>query len=75
MQIFVRNQKTYKMLTFDVEPTITVEKLKEEIYNKSNVKTDRLLFAGKELQNSKDLNFYNVQKECTIFMHVRVIGG
>lgn len=75
MQIFVKNQKNYKILTFDVEPTITVEQLKEEINNKSNVKPERLIFAGKELQNSKDLIFYNIQKESIIFMLFKQIGG
>ena len=75
MQIFVKNHKNYKILTFDVEPTITVEQLKEEINNKSCINPERLIFAGKELQNSKDLNFYNVQKESIIFMLVKEIGG
>ena len=75
MQIFVKNQKNYKMLTFDVEPTITVEQLKGEINNKSSINPERLIFAGKELQNNKDLNYYNIQKECTIFMVFRQLGG
>jgi hypothetical protein len=74
MQIFVRND-SIKTMTFDVEPTITVEQLKEEITNKSNIKTERLIFAGKELQNNKNLNYYNIQKECTIFMVFRQLGG
>ena len=74
MQIFVRND-SIKTMTFDVEPTITVEQLKEEITNKSNIKTERLIFAGKELQNNKNLNYYNIQKECTIFMVFKQLGG
>ena len=74
MQIFVRSDNI-KTMTFDVEPTILVEKLKEEITNKSNLKTERLIFAGKELQNNKNLNFYNIQKESTNFMVFRRLGG
>jgi hypothetical protein len=64
-------------MTFDIEPTITVEQLKGEISTKSCIKPcqQRLIFAGKELQNNKALNFYNIQKECTIFMHGRQLGG
>ena len=74
MQMFVRND-SIKTMTFDVEPTITVEQLKEEITNKSNIKTERLIFAGKELQNNKNLNYYNIQKESTIFMVFKQLGG
>ena len=53
----------------------TIKQLKGEINNKSSINPERLIFAGKELQNNKDLNYYNIQKECTIFMVFKQLGG
>lgn len=77
MQIFVKNHTAHKSMTFDIEPTITVEQLKGEITNKSCVKPcqQRLIFAGKELQDNKTMNYYNIQKESTIIMIGRQLGG
>ena len=66
-----------RTVSLDVAPTETVESVKKQLQERENVDfyNQRLVFAGKELEDKEMISSYPLSEEATVEMLFKIAGG
>jgi hypothetical protein len=75
MQIYIKTLRN--TISLHVDPTYSINKLKKILCDREGIPIteQRLIYAGKQLEDIKTLAYYAIQRESTLYLMTRLRGG
>jgi hypothetical protein len=75
MQIYIKTLRN--TISLHVDPTYSISKLKKILCDRQGIPIteQRLIYAGKQLEDIKTLAYYAIQRESTLYLMTRLRGG